>query len=124
MQDSGPSHPQLAAELTPTPQHANSGDFTGGLLEAEKTAVRALRSNPFRTVLTLLGIGIVIGVSSVTQALAALPNVLAAVPELGGAVTMHVGSADYQTSATGTTATFPLARGWWLVAGGPVKVSF
>ena len=158
--DSGPSHPQLAAELKPTNQHDDGGDVTGGLLEAAKTAIRALHSNLFRTVLTLLGI--VIGVSSVitmlaigdgakqavltrisamgtnlllvrpiaptrrgvggsvatlipddAQALATLPNVLAAVPELGGSVTMRVGSADYQTSATGTTATFPLARGWW-----------
>jgi macrolide transport system ATP-binding/permease protein len=160
VEDSGPNHPTLALDLIPTHQHGDGGNFTGGLLEAAKTAVRALRSNLFRTVLTLLGI--VIGVSSVitmlaigdgakqavltrisamgtnlllvrpvaptrrgvggsvatlipddAQALAELPNVLAAVPELGGAVTMRVGSADYQTSATGTTATFPLARGWW-----------
>ena len=45
-------------------------------------------------------------------ALAALPNVLAAVPELGGSVTARFGSSDYQTQATGTTATFPVARNW------------
>jgi macrolide transport system ATP-binding/permease protein len=44
--------------------------------------------------------------------IAALPNVLAAVPELGGSVTVRVGNSDYQTQATGTTATFPVARNW------------
>ena len=46
------------------------------------------------------------------EMIAALPNVLAAVPELGGSVTVRVGSSDYQTQATGTTATFPVARNW------------
>jgi macrolide transport system ATP-binding/permease protein len=46
------------------------------------------------------------------EMLAALPNVLAAVPELGGNVTARFGSSDYQTQATGTSATFPLARNW------------
>jgi len=133
--------------------------LVGGAVEAAKTALRALRANLFRTVLTLLGI--VIGVASViamlaigdgakqvvldrisamgtnlmlirpdqplrrgvggtvaslvpedAEAIAALPNVLAAVPELGGSVTVRVGSADYQTQANGTTATFPVARNW------------
>ena len=44
--------------------------------------------------------------------IAALPNVLAAVPELGGSVTARFGSSDYQTQATGTSATFPVARNW------------
>jgi macrolide transport system ATP-binding/permease protein len=128
-------------------------------LEAMKAAARALRSNLFRTALTLLGI--VIGVGSViamlavgngarqavldrisamgtnlllvrpatssrgaagggvavmspedAAAIAALPNVLAAVPELGGAVTVRVGNLDYQTQATATGADFPLARNW------------
>jgi macrolide transport system ATP-binding/permease protein len=43
---------------------------------------------------------------------AALPNVLAAVPELGGSVTARFGNSDYQTQATGTSATFPVARNW------------
>jgi macrolide transport system ATP-binding/permease protein len=130
-----------------------------GWLEAVKAAGRALRSNLFRTALTLLGI--VIGVASViamlavgngarqtvldrisgmgtnlllvrpatssrgaaggstatmtpedAQALAALPNVLAAVPELGGTVTARYGNLDYQTQATSTGADFPLARNW------------
>jgi macrolide transport system ATP-binding/permease protein len=135
------------------------GSFAGGAIEAAKTAVRALRANLSRTVLTLLGI--VIGVGSViamlaigdgakqvvldrigamgtnlllirpgqpnrrgvggtvaslvpedADAIAALPNVLAAVPELGASVTARFGNADYQTQATGTYATFPVARNW------------
>ena len=46
------------------------------------------------------------------QALAALPNVLAAVPELGGAVTVRFGNLDYPTPATSTGADFPAARQW------------
>ncbi|MES2038423.1 MAG: MacB family efflux pump subunit [Pseudomonadota bacterium] len=138
--------------------------FLSGLLAAAKTALRALRSNLFRTVLTLLGI--VIGVGSVVamlaigdgakqavlarissmgsnllvvrpgapnrrgvggsvatlipadaDAIATLPNVLTAVPELGGSVTARFGSADYQTQATGTSASFPLARNWGVSQG-------
>jgi macrolide transport system ATP-binding/permease protein len=141
------------------PQHESGASLLGGAFEAAKTAVRALRANLFRTVLTLLGI--VIGVGSViamlaigdgakqivldrinamgtnlllirpgppvrrgvggtvaslvpedAEMIAALPNVLAAVPELGGSVTVRVGNSDYQTQATGTTATFPVARNW------------
>ena len=44
--------------------------------------------------------------------IAALPNVLAAVPELGGSVTARFGNSDYQTQATGTSASFPVARNW------------
>jgi macrolide transport system ATP-binding/permease protein len=46
------------------------------------------------------------------EVIAALPNVLAAVPELGGSVTARFGNSDYQTQATGTSATFPVARNW------------
>jgi macrolide transport system ATP-binding/permease protein len=46
------------------------------------------------------------------EAIGALPNVLAAVPELGGAVTIRFGNTDYQTQATATSAEFPLARNW------------
>jgi macrolide transport system ATP-binding/permease protein len=161
------SGPDLAAVVAAPEAGAPAGggdDFAGGLLEAARTAVRALHSNLFRTVLTLLGI--VIGVGSVitmlaigdgareavltrisamgtnlllvrpiapnrrgaggtvatlvpddAEALATLPNVLAAVPELGGNVTARVGNADYQTTATGTTATFPIARSWPLSRG-------
>ena len=46
------------------------------------------------------------------DALAALPNVLAAVPELGGNVTARFGNLDYQTQATATGADFTVARNW------------
>jgi len=156
---SAPSSGQRAAPDIGQPQHEGGASLLGGALEAAKTAVRALRANLFRTVLTLLGI--VIGVGSViamlaigdgakqtvldrisamgtnlllirpgppvrrgvggtvaslvpedAEMIAALPNVLAAVPELGGSVTVRVGNSDYQTQATGTTATFPVARNW------------
>ncbi len=135
-----------------------------GWLEATKAAGRALRSNLFRTALTLLGI--VIGVASViamlaigngarqavldrisgmgtnlllvrpatsnrgaaggttatmtpedAEALAALPNVLAAVPELGGTITVRHSNLDYQTQATATGADYPLARNWPVALG-------
>jgi len=153
-----------AAPALPPPSEEGGASFVGGAYEAAKTAVRALRANLFRTVLTLLGI--VIGVASViamlaigdgakqvvldrisamgtnlllirpaqptrrgvggtvaslvpddAEAIAALPNVLAAVPELGGSVTARFGSSDYQTSATGTSATFPVARNWPVARG-------
>jgi macrolide transport system ATP-binding/permease protein len=50
-------------------------------------------------------------------ALARLPNVLAAVPELGGGVTARFGNADTQTQATGTSADYPLARNWPVARG-------
>ena len=135
-----------------------------GLVEAATSAGRALRSNLFRTALTLLGI--VIGVGSViamlavgdgakqdvvdrisgmgtnlllirpaattrggmgsgtatmtpddAEAISAVPNVLAAVPELGGNVTTRFGNADYQTQATSTSAEFPIARNWPVARG-------
>ncbi|MBE0626957.1 MAG: MacB family efflux pump subunit [Burkholderiales bacterium] len=49
--------------------------------------------------------------------IAELPNVLAAVPELGGSVTARFGNSDYQTQANGTSATFPVARNWPLSRG-------
>ena len=158
--DPGPKVP-VSPATTDVAQPAEEGGASsvGGALEAAKTAVRALRDNLFRTVLTLLGI--VIGVASVIAMLAigdgakqivldrisamgtnllvvrpgqpnrrgvggtvaslvpedaamiaALPNVLAAVPELGGSVTTRFGSTDYQTQATGTSATYPVARNW------------
>ena len=51
------------------------------------------------------------------DAIAALPNVLAAVPELGSGVTARFGNSDYQTQATGTAATFPVARNWPVAKG-------
>jgi macrolide transport system ATP-binding/permease protein len=46
------------------------------------------------------------------DAVGALPNVLAAVPELGGSVTARFGNSDYQTQATGTSAAYPVAHNW------------
>ncbi|MGO4724521.1 ABC transporter permease, partial [Inquilinus sp. 2KB_23] len=135
------------------------------MAEAVKMALRALRANLFRTVLTLLGI--VIGVGAViamlaigggakqsvvdrisamgtdlllirpaqtnsrtadgviatlvpedADALAELPNVAAAVPELLGNVTMRYGNTDYQTQADATTPSFTVARNWPVDRGG------
>ena len=150
-----------------TPAASGSGENGEGveyashladLREAARTAVRALRANIFRSILTLLGI--VIGVASVISMLAigdgakeavierissmgsnlllvrpgapnmrgmggvatlvpedvdainTLPNILAAVPELGGSATLRFGNADASTSITATSAAYPLARGW------------
>jgi len=162
--DPGPQ-PAGADKLPADEQIADrGGSFFGAAYEASKTALRALRANLFRTVLTLLGI--VIGVASVIAMLAigdgakqvvldrisamgtnlllirpgqpnrrgvggtvaslvpedadiisAMPNVLAAVPELGGSVTARFGNSDYQTQATGTSATFPVARNWPVASG-------
>jgi macrolide transport system ATP-binding/permease protein len=46
------------------------------------------------------------------DAIAALPNVAAAVPELTGNVTLRTGNTDYQTQADATTTGFPQARDW------------
>jgi macrolide transport system ATP-binding/permease protein len=51
------------------------------------------------------------------DAIARLPNILAAVPELGGSVTARYGSIDYQTQVTSTGADFPLARNWPVARG-------
>ncbi|HEX2886065.1 MacB family efflux pump subunit [Vineibacter terrae] len=131
---------------------------------AAKMAVRSLRTNIFRTALTLLGI--VIGVASVVtlvavadgtkrqvlqniaamgsdlllvrpgapnlrnagvtpatlvaedaEALAALPGVQSAIPELAVPVTIRYGNADYATSATSTGSGVPQARNWPLSVG-------
>jgi macrolide transport system ATP-binding/permease protein len=162
--DPGPQR-ERTAQLKPVPHTEDAAaGLLGGAFEAAKTAMRALRANLFRTVLTLLGI--VIGVASVIAMLAigdgakqvvldrisamgtnlllirpaapmrrgvggtvaslvpedadmiaGLPNVLAAVPEMGGSVTARFGSSDYQTQATGTYATFPVARNWPVARG-------
>ena len=158
--DSGPSvRPDLSIALGGT----SDAGLLAGAGEAMRMAMRALRANIFRTVLTLLGI--VIGVGSVVamlavgdgakkavldrissmgpnlllvrpgapnvrgsgsiatlvpedaDAIAALPNVAAAVPELTGNVTLRAGNIDYQTQANATTASFPQARDWPVVAG-------
>ncbi|MDI3513080.1 MAG: macrolide transport system ATP-binding/permease protein [Rhodocyclaceae bacterium] len=154
--DPGPRLPQ-----GPEPDFAPHVDRTSSLsdvLEATRTALRALRANLFRAILTLLGI--VIGVASViamlaigdgakqkvidqvsamgtnlltvrpgapntrgrdapatlviedVQAIAALPNVLASVPEQGGTITVRAGNTDHRTSVNGTSADYIVARNW------------
>jgi macrolide transport system ATP-binding/permease protein len=51
------------------------------------------------------------------DAIAQLPNVLAAVPEMGGNVTLRFGGTDYQTQANATGADFTLARAWPVARG-------
>lgn len=133
------------------------------LFEATKTAFRSLRSNIFRTVLTLLGI--VIGVASVialmaigdgakksvvdsisamgsnlllvrpggpaqrfrwdsvtlvpedVDAIATLPHVAAALPELNGSFTLRYGNIDHSTEISATAAQFPMARKWDVAQG-------
>lgn len=66
LSDPGPRPPaRVAPDFTP---HADRSSPLTDLMEAARTAVRALRANVFRTVLTLLGI--VIGVASVIAMLA------------------------------------------------------
>ncbi len=158
--------PQPAEEGTKALGASRDRDvpLIAGFHEAAKTALRALRSNLFRTVLTLLGI--VIGVGSVitmlavgdgarksvmdrisslgsnlllvrpgganrggkggsiatlvaddAEAIARLPNILAAVPEMGGGATVRFGNIDYQTTATATSETFPIGRNWEVDSG-------
>jgi macrolide transport system ATP-binding/permease protein len=161
--DSGYPSRQVAAtpfrattsEDSPSPRDIH---LLPDVLEAIGMAMRSLRVNVFRTVLTLLGI--IIGVGAVVAmlalgagskqavlarmeamgtdvllvrpgapgvrgvgdlatlvaedaaAIAELPNVLYAVPDLGGAVTLRVGENDYQSTATSTTADYIKARNW------------
>ncbi|TCS65176.1 MacB family efflux pump subunit [Varunaivibrio sulfuroxidans] len=51
------------------------------------------------------------------EAIARLPNVASAVPEMAGGVTIRAGNVDDQTSVTATTADFPQARDWPLQRG-------
>ena len=168
--DPGP-HPDLqlgeagrAAAKQWQPRAHGRPNPVADVVEAAKTALRALRANMFRSILTLLGI--VIGVASVIAMLAIgdgakqavidrigamgsnlllvrpgapnqrgfnstatlvladvtaidkeVPNVLAAIPEQNSTVTLRYGGADYSSSATGTSAKFPLARQWPVARG-------
>lgn len=159
--DAGPVVPSQ----TPPEEHVLRGEASlrNELFEATKTAFRSLRSNVFRTVLTLLGI--VIGVASVitlmaigdgakksvvdsisamgsnllqvrpggpmqrfrwdsvtlipedAEAIAALPHVAAALPELNGQFTLRYGNVDHTTEVNATGAKFPLARKWDVAQG-------
>jgi macrolide transport system ATP-binding/permease protein len=51
------------------------------------------------------------------DAIAELPNVRAAVPEMGGGATIRFGNADYQTSVVATSAAYPVARDWPVARG-------
>ncbi len=142
----------------------HDGSPWGDLGEATSMALRSLRANFFRTILTLLGI--VIGVGSVVamlglgegakravveqigsmgtnlllvrpsapwqrgqggttatmvpadaEAMSALPNVIAAVPELTGNVTTRFGNIDYQTQANATWPELPEVRSWPVAQG-------
>lgn len=156
--------PTIPTQL-PTEGHALHGDpkVKTEILEATKTAFRSLRSNIFRTVLTLLGI--VIGVASVismlaigdgakksvvdsisamgsnlllvrpggptqrfrwdsatlvpedVDAIATLPHVAAALPELNGSFTLRYGNIDHSTEISATAAQFPMARKWDVAQG-------
>ena len=148
--------------VAPAEEH-QSGALLADAAEAARMALRALRANLFRTILTLLGI--VIGVGSViamlavgdgakqavlsrigamgtnlllvrpgapnvrgsggvttlipadADAIAELPNVSAAVPELTGNITLRYGNVDYQTQANATASDFPVARDWPVAQG-------
>jgi macrolide transport system ATP-binding/permease protein len=165
VRDNGPRLALQPAAPRPEAAAARAGRaFFNDVIEAGRTAVRALRVNLFRTALTLLGI--VIGVASViamlavgdgakravmerisslgtnlllvrpgapnqrgqggsiatlvpqdADAVAELPNVLAAVPEMGGGATIRFGNADYQTSVVATSAAYPVARAWPVARG-------
>jgi macrolide transport system ATP-binding/permease protein len=164
--DSGARGPAAAPAGVVATEGGDAGALgVADMAEAVKMALRALRANLFRTVLTLLGI--VIGVGAViamlaigggakqsvvdrisamgtdlllirpaqtnsrtadgviatlvpedADAIAELPNVAAAVPELLGNVTMRYGNTDYQTQADATTASFTVARNWPVDRGG------
>jgi len=134
------------------------------LQESTRMALRALRDNIFRTVLTLLGI--IIGVGSVVtmmaigegakqsvvqqigsmgtnlllirpggrnmrgyngpvatltaedaDAIAKLPNVSSAVPEITGGATVRLGDVDYQTQVDATTPSYSTIRSWPAASG-------
>ncbi|MGQ9366012.1 MacB family efflux pump subunit [Azospirillum sp. A39] len=51
-------------------------------------------------------------VAADADAIAALPNVVAAVPEYPGQATLRAGSRDYATSVVATSADFAAARNW------------
>jgi macrolide transport system ATP-binding/permease protein len=167
VEDSGelirPAQEPGAIDVTPRRRERLLPDVT----EAVKMALRSLRVNLFRTVLTLLGV--VIGVASVVAmlaigdgskqqvldriaamgtnvliirpgapgvrvagdvatlvdadaaAIAALPNVAAAVPERTSRMTLRIGNIDDQTTVEGTWPGFTIAHDWNVASGGFVS---
>ncbi len=161
--DTGPVS-RAVAQTVSAPHADNGGRLLPDIMEAVKMALRSLRTNLFRTVLTLLGI--IIGVGAVVamlalgdgskqqvlsrieamgtdllvvrpgagrvrtrdetaslvaedaEAITRLPNVLRAVPEYTGAVTIRYGDNDYVTSGNATTADYAAARNWAPARGG------
>ncbi len=96
--------------VRPLPQLAGKGsDFISGpdILEAAKTAFRALRANLFRTILTLLGI--IIGVASVVAMLAigngAKQDVLRRIQSMGTDLLLVRPGARNVRTVGGVTAT-------------------
>jgi macrolide transport system ATP-binding/permease protein len=161
LSDPGPlvvrPHASTSAPRIERPSHV------ADLVEATRTALRALRANLFRSVLTLLGI--VIGVAAViamlaigdgarqsvidrissmgsnlliirpgspnlrgrdvtatlvaedVEAIRAVPNVLAAIPEQATTATVRYAGADHRTSVTATSSDFPIVRRWQVARG-------
>ena len=159
-----PAREQPGDARDAAPAATSGSNLLDRLGEAVRMALRAMRGNALRTLLTLLGI--IIGVGSViamqaigngakesvverfedmgtdlltvrpggrnqrgmggsiatltledAEAIAALPGVAAAVPEINGSVTLRVGNKDYQTRATATSAAYADVNNWDLTSG-------
>jgi macrolide transport system ATP-binding/permease protein len=162
--DSGPEPARVTAALHKEISEHPAAAAISGLGEAMHMAVRALRQNLFRTVLTLLGIMIGVGavvammgigegakqavveqigsmgtnlllvrpgghnmrgysgpIATLTpedaQAIATLPNISSAVPEITGGATVRLGDVDYQTQIDATTAEYSDVRSWPVESG-------
>ncbi len=162
--DSGPDAQRVSDGLSAEREGSIAAKTFAGLGEATQMAMRALRANIFRTVLTLLGI--VIGVGSVVammaigegakqavveqigsmgtnlllvrpssrnmrgysgpiatltpedaEAIAKLPYVASAVPEIQGGATVRLNDVDYQTQVDATTAPYTDVRSWPVAQG-------
>ena len=163
--DTGPDFTHAGAAALPPPDpNAGPALSLASLPEAIRMALRALRMNLFRTLLTLLGI--VIGVGSVVammaigegakeavvqqigsmgtnlllvrpssrnvrgysgpiatltpedaEAIATLPNISNAVPEITGGATVRLGDVDYQTQVDATTPPYADVRSWPVARG-------
>jgi macrolide transport system ATP-binding/permease protein len=163
----GPQNSQRAFATPVDVSHLGASSHAAifsGFRESLRMAMRALRANVFRTVLTLLGI--VIGVGSVVAmlaigegakqqviaqigqmgtnllsirpqvrnargyngpiatltpddatAIAAIPNVVAVMPDIQGNNTVRYGDIDYQTTVTATTPILPTIRSWRVARG-------